>query len=144
MATTAVATDQAAWHRLISLHATVEHQLAQSLQRRHGLGLSEYRALAELTTAPDGERRMQDLATRIGLNQSSVTRLIARLESAGFAYKDLCPDDKRGVYAVITEDGRKRQSEAAATYGTTLSESLTAAAKGDPRVAGLVDGLRGA
>ena len=58
---------------------------------------------------------MQDLADKVGLGQSSITRLVGRLEAAGFAYKDLCPSDKRGVYAVITDEGRQRYQVARAT-----------------------------
>lgn len=60
------------WDRLGTLHTRVEQELAKALQQHHGIGLSEYRALARLAEADDGELRMQELADLIGLNQSSV------------------------------------------------------------------------
>ncbi|HEV2634145.1 MAG TPA: MarR family transcriptional regulator [Actinocrinis sp.] len=119
--------DQAMWSKVLALHAYVERQLTQTLQRSHGIGLSEFRALEYLAQAADGELRMQDLADKVGLGQSSVTRLVGRLDAAGFAMRDLCPDDKRGVYAVITDEGRRRYAAARGTYGEVLSSALNTA-----------------
>ncbi|NYI04724.1 MarR family winged helix-turn-helix transcriptional regulator [Allostreptomyces psammosilenae] len=121
------------WDRVVTLHAHVEHRLADALQRGHGLGLSEYRALGHLVPFAKG-LRMQELADRIGLNQSSVTRLVARLNAAGFTYRDLCPDDRRGVYTVITEDGRARHAQARDTYRETLAAALDEASAADPEL----------
>ncbi|RVX45467.1 DNA-binding MarR family transcriptional regulator [Nonomuraea polychroma] len=123
------------WDHVLLLHARVETSLATTLQRRHGIGLSEYRALGHLAASPAGELRMQELADKIGLNQSSVTRLVARLNAADFAYRDLCPDDKRGVYTVITEAGRARYAEASLTYEAALRSVLEKAGQADPRLA---------
>ncbi|RFU36400.1 MarR family transcriptional regulator [Actinomadura logoneensis] len=116
--------DARLWNRVLALHARVEQRLGAVLQRHHGLGLSEYRALALLAEAPDGELRMQDLAAGLGLNQSSVTRLVGRLDAAGFGYRDLCPDDRRGVYTVITDAGRERYRQARPAYEETLTATL--------------------
>ena len=91
------ASDQAMWEAVLGLHTFVERQLAHTLQRRYGVGLSEYRALEVLTQAEKGECRMQELADQIGLGQSSVTRLVGRLDSAGYAYKDSCADCARAT-----------------------------------------------
>ncbi|SFK66753.1 DNA-binding transcriptional regulator, MarR family, partial [Streptosporangium canum] len=114
----------ATWQHILLLHARVESRLAAALQRRHGVGLSEFRALGHLAASPTAELRMQELADKIGLNQSSVTRLVARLSAADFAVRDLCPDDKRGVYTVITETGRTRYAEASRTYEETLNAAV--------------------
>lgn len=133
--------DQALWDRFLTLHSQVERQLAQALQRRHGIGLSEYRALADLAQTKEGELRMQVLAGRIGLGQSSATRLMGRLDTAGYAYRDLCPNDKRGVYAVITDEGRQSLARARSTYSEVLSAALNTAGS-DPALAPVVQALR--
>lgn len=51
---------------------------------------------------------MQELASQLGLNQSSVSRMVERLERGELTMRDLCPDDKRGVYTVLTAKGRAR------------------------------------
>ena len=139
----ATTSDQAMWGRVLTLHTQVERRLTQALLREHGLGLSEFRALERLAQAPDGELRMQELADQIGLGQSSVTRLVGRLFSAGFAVRDECSDDKRGVYAVITDDGKQRYADARGTYAENLSTALNTAGA-IPELTGTVQALRSA
>lgn len=43
-----------AWNRSVLPHTRVETKLAKALQRGHGLGLSEYRALERLAGTFDG------------------------------------------------------------------------------------------
>ncbi|MFE0028820.1 MarR family winged helix-turn-helix transcriptional regulator [Amycolatopsis sp. NPDC059021] len=135
--------DAQAWDRVLALHARVEQELTKALHRKHGLGLSEYRALRRLADSPKSGLRMQELAEAIGLNQSSVSRMVARLEDAELTVRDICEDDRRGVYSVITKEGRKRYEDAEPTYLTVLSTALTKAA-GDPELAAAVAAIRSA
>lgn len=112
------------WLRLIQTVASVEADLGEVLQGQHGLGLSEYRALQVLSRSVNSELRMQDLATHLRLNQSSVSRMVERLERSGLALRDLCPDDKRGVYAVLTDKGRERLVSAQPDYDNALDGAL--------------------
>jgi DNA-binding MarR family transcriptional regulator len=113
-----------AWHRLIQVVANVEADLGKMLQARHGLGLSEYRALEVLSRSKDSELRMQELASHLRLNQSSVSRMAERLERAGLTIRDLCPDDKRGVYTVLTEEGLAALEAARPGYEQALDAAL--------------------
>ncbi|NRB57586.1 MAG: MarR family transcriptional regulator [Salinicola sp.] len=117
------------WQSLKGVFESVEHQVAKSLQRQHGLGLTEYRALHLLAAEPDAELRMQELAKRLGLNQSSVTRLVERMERNGHTIRDVCPDDKRGVYTVITKRGRQIHAEASQDYDSFLEAALDEASQ---------------
>lgn len=112
------------WQQVRNVFESVESQVAKDLQREHGLALTEYRALQLLATAPDSELRMQELANKLGLNQSSVTRLVERMERNGYTIRDVCPNDKRGVYTVITKRGRQIQSEAGKDYDNYLNSAL--------------------
>ena len=130
------------WNRLLTLHAHVEGRLAAVLQRRHGLGLSEYRALSFLDQAHRNELRMTELADRLGLNQSSVTRLVARLAADDLTGRRVCLDDKRGVFTVLTEAGRERYEEARVTYDATLSAALDEITESAPEIAALLTSVR--
>jgi DNA-binding MarR family transcriptional regulator len=141
--TTSTSADARLWTRLLTLHAHVENRLAAVLQRRHGLGLSEYRAMAFLDQAHDSELRMQELADKLGLNQSSVTRLVNRLNAADFTRRDLCPDDKRGVYTVLTAAGRSRYHEARPSYDDALTAALDEITATDPAIAEILGHQRG-
>lgn len=114
----------ASWLKLIQVVANVEAELGKVLQVGHGLGLSEYRALEVLARSPDSELRMQELAAHLRLNQSSVSRMVERLERGGLTVRDLCPDDKRGVYTVLTDKGRAHLESAQPDYDKALDAAL--------------------
>ncbi|GAB4590001.1 MarR family winged helix-turn-helix transcriptional regulator [Nocardia sp. IFM 10818] len=134
--------DTQAWDLVLAVHAWVEKRLGDAV-RRQGLGLSEFRALEFLATTPGGQLRMQDLAQVLGLNQSSVTRLVERLHQAQFAHTRSCSDDGRGVYAAITEQGRARYTETRDIYRAMLSAALDEVAEAVPGGGRFVGLLRG-
>ncbi len=115
---------QSAWKQMRNIFESVENQVAKDLYRIHGIGVSEYRALQLLAEAPNSELRMQELASQLGLNQSSVTRLVERMERNDYTIRDVCPNDKRGVYAVITKRGRQIQDEVSKGYDNYLNSAL--------------------
>ena len=59
---------------------------------------------------------MTELARSVLLSQSGVTRLVDRLEARGLVVREPCPEDRRGLLARITDDGRKRLGEARPTH----------------------------
>ncbi|WP_290860736.1 MarR family transcriptional regulator [Hamadaea sp.] len=124
--------DEQLWAGVLGMYSHVENRLGAMLQRRHGLGLSEYRALSHLAGADGGELRMTELADLLGLTQSTMTRLLGRLIAAGYADRDTCPEDKRGAYAVITAAGRAKQTKARPDYAETLTEALDTAEDSAP------------
>ncbi|HXL94682.1 MAG TPA: MarR family transcriptional regulator [Streptosporangiaceae bacterium] len=85
--------------------------------------------------------RISELAEALGLNESSVSRLTDRLEQAGFTERCVCEDDRRGVYAFITDAGRAQLAAAASTYRDHLAAALDLAAS-DPALATTVKALR--
>ena len=114
------------WSDLESQHARVREALEHALQREHRLSLSEYEVLRRLSEAPKGHRRIQELAEEIHLSQSALSRLVQRLEDDGFVSRTICDHDRRGVYACVTDAGRKAQSEAHPTQVSVLAETLGA------------------
>jgi DNA-binding MarR family transcriptional regulator len=114
------------WNELESEHARVREALEHALQRQHRLSLSEYEVLRRLAASPAGHRRIQELAEEIHLSQSALSRLVQRLEDDGFVSRSVCDHDRRGVYACVTDAGRKAQAEAHPTHASVLSETLGA------------------
>ena len=115
----------AAWHDVMSCHARVSLALEKTLQRRHGIGVSEYEVLERLATAGDDEqRRMQELADAVHLSQSALSRLIGRLENDGLVERCMCAFDRRGIFAQITPEGRARFEAALPTHRAVLAEHL--------------------
>ncbi|SDP73896.1 DNA-binding transcriptional regulator, MarR family [Actinopolyspora xinjiangensis] len=129
------------WTRLVALHAQVDGVIEKALHRQCALGLSEFLALAACASSDDGEMRMQELTEAVYLNQSSVSRLVARLERSGLTERRLCEFDRRGVYTGITEHGLKTLREAIPVYENALSEAM-AHAELDPQLRPVLHALR--
>ncbi|WP_345558589.1 MarR family winged helix-turn-helix transcriptional regulator [Streptomonospora halophila] len=130
----------ALWTRLVALHSRVDALVERALHRGFGIGLSEFLALSACAGAPDGEMRMQDLTDAVNLNQSSVSRMVTRLERTGLTERRNCEHDRRGVYTGITEHGMDVFRRAVPVYESVLAEALDLSAA-DPELAGLVEHL---
>lgn len=113
-----------AWQDVMSCHARVSLALEKTLQRRHGIGVSEYEVLERLATAGADQRRMQELAEAVHLSQSALSRLIGRLEVDGLVERCMCSVDRRGIFASITPEGRARFEAALPTHRAVLAEHL--------------------
>ena len=106
----------AAWRGFLRVHASLVSALDRELEEEHGLPLTHYEVLLHLSNAPDNRLRMSDLASSVLLSQSGVTRLVDRLERAGHVVRKPCSEDRRVLYAELTEAGRTRLSEARPTH----------------------------
>ncbi|MGI8677242.1 MAG: MarR family winged helix-turn-helix transcriptional regulator [Jatrophihabitans sp.] len=92
------------WREFLRAHAAVmrdlEHELAE-----FGLPLTWYDVLVQLVEAPGHRLRMAELADRVLLSRSGLTRLIDRLQAEGYVRREASPDDARGMYTVLTRAG---------------------------------------
>jgi DNA-binding MarR family transcriptional regulator len=95
------------------------------LQTDHGIGMSEYEVLERLAGTDKDARRMQDLADAVHLSQSALSRVVARLEADGLVRRGMCPEDRRGIMACLTDDGRERYDAARPTHRAVLAETLS-------------------
>jgi DNA-binding MarR family transcriptional regulator len=112
------------WRDLLDRHARTTSSLERRLQHDHGLGVSEYEVLERLAGGPAEERRMQELAEAVHLSQSALSRVVARLEADGLVTRGMCPNDRRGILACLTESGRERYEAARPTHREVLAETL--------------------
>src|SRR5215470_9835785 len=95
----------AAWRAFLKAHATLIDRIDHDLVTAKLPSLSTYDVLIELYEAPGQRLRMHELAERVVLSRSGLTRLVDRLEAEGLLTRDRCGTDRRGAYAVITEKG---------------------------------------
>lgn len=117
MAATAIDQDRrGAWVAFLRAHVAITRQLSAELQREHDLTLNDYEVLLHLSRAEDGRLRRVDLAGRVLLTASGITRLLEGLERAGLVCKETCASDARVSYAKLTVAGAERLREAAATH----------------------------
>jgi DNA-binding MarR family transcriptional regulator len=112
------------WRGLLDQHARITGALERVLQEQHGLGVSEFEVLERLAEAQDDDNRMQELADSIHLSQSALSRLIGRLESEGLVSRTICQQDRRGIFACITDEGRARYEAAKPAQRRVLADAL--------------------
>lgn len=94
-----------AWTRLLRAYAATTRRLSVELQDEHGLTLNDYEALLVLSRAEGRRMKRVDLARRLLLTPSGVTRLLEGLERAGFVERAGCDTDLRVTYARLTDAG---------------------------------------
>ncbi|GCD36309.1 transcriptional regulator [Streptomyces chrestomyceticus JCM 4735] len=128
------------WCALSALHGRIESHIERALQARHDLSVREFSVLNVLNEqhdGPGGHLRMHQVADSVVLSQSATTRLVTRLEERRLLSRYLCPDDRRGIYTNVTDEGRQLLEEARPTHDAALREALQDAAK-RPELAPLV------
>ena len=96
------------WRAFLYAQSTVLPRLDSELREATGLTLAEFDALAQLAFARERRLRMSQLADRVLLSRSGVTRLVDRLVRDGLVRRDTCAPDGRGAYAVLTDQGAER------------------------------------
>lgn len=115
------------WRAFLQAHARVTRRLDEELRAEHDLSLAEYDALLSIAEAPDRRIRMRQLADRVILSKSGVTRLIDRLVLDGLVQRDACLSDARGAEAVLTTAGLDRLRRASRTHLRGIEEHFLAA-----------------
>ena len=124
-----------AWAALLQVHAALVPRIDRALQRAAGLPLSWYDVLLELAAAPGGRLTMGELAQRVVLSRTRVSRIVDELVAAGLVGREGNPDDGRSAFAVLTADGLARYRAAAPHYLASIEREFAS---------GLTDGELGA
>ena len=112
----------AAWRLLLEAHATTTELLERELVAERGLPLSRYDVLLNLAEAPGGRLRMQELSGSVLLSKSGLSRLVDRMVEAGLVRRERCQDDRRGWFAVLTDQGRSALRRAAPLHLRGIQE----------------------
>jgi DNA-binding MarR family transcriptional regulator len=110
------AEEQQVWRALLNVHGRVVARLDEELQIVHGIGLADYDVLVQLSEAPGRSLRMAELAGRLQLSPSGLTRRIDSLVRRGLVAREACESDGRGSFAVLTTQGLAQLQEAAPTH----------------------------
>jgi DNA-binding MarR family transcriptional regulator len=101
---------------LLRAHAALTRDLNADLVHQHGLTINDYEVLLHLARADEHRLRRVDLAERLLLTASGITRLLDGLERAGYVEKARCQSDARVTYAVLTDAGLAKLREASETH----------------------------
>jgi DNA-binding MarR family transcriptional regulator len=112
----------AAWRSFLRTHAHLLRQLEQDLLVNRKIPLASYDVLVQLAEAPDWRLRMSELADAVLLSRSGLTRLVDRLQREGMVERQPDPEDARGLFTVLTPQGRSALRDAAAVHLTGVTE----------------------
>jgi DNA-binding MarR family transcriptional regulator len=112
----------AVWRSFLRAHATVTRKLENELLTATGMPLGWYDVLLQLAEAPGRRLRMADLADLVLLSRSGLTRLIDRLQAEGLVRREPSPDDARGTFTVLTDEGIRRLRAAAPVHLSGIRE----------------------
>jgi DNA-binding MarR family transcriptional regulator len=118
--------------RLSRAATAMTRRFDASLGNLHGISFADYQLLRHLSQSPEGRLRRVDLADRLGLTASGITRSLLPLEKIGLVGRQSDPRDARVGYAIITNAGKELIANA-----ETLVERLADEVVGDPPFAHL-------
>lgn len=116
--------EQRTWRTFLAATRAMFEELDRQLQRDSGMPLAYYEILVRLSEAPDWTLRMSELAHLAGSSPSRLSHAVTSLEAKGWVCRTECPTDRRGLYAVLTEDGFAALTEAAPGHVETVRRIL--------------------
>ncbi|MFE9767542.1 MarR family winged helix-turn-helix transcriptional regulator [Streptomyces sp. NPDC005808] len=115
------------WRDILSVHARTMCEIDRELHP-YGLGASDFEVLDILASGvaadPGAQCRVQNIADRVHLSQSALSRLIGRLERDGLVERTLCADDRRGVWVALTAKGHDLHAEVHPLQRAALARML--------------------
>ena len=117
------AEQQTVWRAYLAGVSRINDRLDAEL-RPFGLDLGEYEILVNLSEAEQLEMRMSELADKVRQSRSRLTHTVARMEAKGLILRKSCPQDRRGVIAVLTANGLTLLKQAAPYHVASVREVL--------------------
>jgi DNA-binding MarR family transcriptional regulator len=112
-----------AWLALIRTRTRLWDEIESQMRREHGLTMARYDVLANLNHA-GGRLGLSELASRILLSPSGLSKLLDRMDASGLIRRDPDPDDARAAFATITPLGRALVERAREGHHALLRETF--------------------
>ncbi|WP_159941222.1 MULTISPECIES: MarR family winged helix-turn-helix transcriptional regulator [unclassified Nocardiopsis] len=116
--------EQRVWRDFLRMNARIYDELEKDLRARTGLSLIEYGILVHLSEAHEQRMRMRVLADTVIVSKSRLSHQVARLERDGYVRREHCADDRRGLWAVLTEKGSLLLDQAAPGHAARVRSLL--------------------
>ena len=122
----------AAWRAFLNAHSTMLRRISRDLEEAELPPLAWYDVLAALRDAPEARLRQVDLAERVLLSHSGLSRLLDRIERAGLVARKECPEDRRALHLVLTEEGREMLERMWPVYARGIAADFLPALGSNP------------
>jgi DNA-binding MarR family transcriptional regulator len=113
------------WRAFLRAHSMMLRRIARDLEDAELPPLAWYDVLAALRDAPEGQRLKQvELAERVLLSNSGLSRLIDRIEAKGLVERVQCPGDRRSLHIQLTDAGRRMLNDMWPVYARGIAEDF--------------------
>jgi len=116
--------EQRSWQNYLNAALRMYAELNVRMLEKHQFSLGDVRLLHILSNFPGGSARMRELAEALPAPGSRLTRQTRRLEAQGMLCRSTSPDDRRGVIATITDEGRAMAETASASYAQEVRKNF--------------------
>jgi len=116
---------------LIEAHNEVVNRTQRGLEQSADVPVPWLGVLIRLARSPGERLRMTELARDMTMSTSGLTRLVDRIEAAGHVRREACPEDRRGLHAVLTDAGRAVLERAIPCHLEDLQRSIGDALEAD-------------
>ncbi|MCQ4212181.1 MarR family transcriptional regulator [Streptomyces longispororuber] len=116
--------EQLTWRAYLHATTLLEDHLDRQLQRDAKMPHVYFGLLVALSEAPRRRLRMTELAINAKITRSRLSHAIARLEKSGWVRREDCPSDKRGQFAVLTDEGLEVLAKTAPGHVTAVRQAL--------------------
>lgn len=124
--------EHAAWRAFLTVANRALDRIDQALLRQSNMTLTDYEILLALAESDDHRLRMSELADRVYMSRSRLTYRVDRLSEVGFVTREECEDDRRGLWAILTDKGGSALEEATPGHHREVRRLLfTALDQGD-------------
>jgi len=115
---------QCSWRAWLAASTLLADQLDRDLQADAGLSLADYEILVRLSESPDRRIRMSELADLTLSSRSRLSHQIDRMANAGLVSREVCTEDRRGSFAVLTDAGWNTLVRSAPSHVDSVREHL--------------------
>ena len=96
---------QKAWRSYVAANTQIIERLDHEIQQRSHISLTDYEILSTLIASPERRVRMSELAAKVLVSRSRLTYRVDRLVDIGYLEREECSDDRRGLWAILTDQG---------------------------------------
>ncbi|MGV9802293.1 MarR family winged helix-turn-helix transcriptional regulator [Mycobacterium sp. NPDC003449] len=116
--------EQRMWRGFLDSTRLLLQALDRRLEADGGISFSDFEVLVLLSEAPQQRLRMSQIAESTLTTRSGVTRAVSRLADSGWLRRVDCEEDKRGLYAELTESGMAKLAAVAPRHVSAVRRNL--------------------
>ncbi len=114
-----------AWATLFKTFHRLNNMIEDEMKKAGTPSIEVYDVLWTLEQSPECGLRFKELGEKVYIARFNVTRLCDKLEAEGLIRKHKCDQDKRGVYAILTPEGKALRKKMWGVYKKLIDENFS-------------------